>query len=564
LEGEDALEGSQAHGGETQGVEDVAEGERVFLKTLGFLEEAAGGDAEHGDLVDDALGEGGFQVDRFDAAEGLGIEAMLEGIQVAGLSTIAHKFAFHTGYTTFSIWYDVDGDTHDWGYGTLGIPSFTFEVGPQSGTCGGFFPAYECIDGAAGYSEDFWAENRPAFIYGHKIARTPYITAYGPDAQNLVVTPASVPQGTPVALTANLQDHRCCGEPLGPIAAAEYFLDAPGDDGTGIAMSPTDGAWGETNEDGQATVDTSSLLPGQHYILVHARNNAGQWGPFTAVFVSTTTGSTPEEIDLEATPLSIPIVYGQATVTATLSLLDGTPVPGWVVTFTTDLGSVDPATAISDVDGHAVTTLSAGATPGTAYVNAESAGLDDSVEVEFYIPDAPTAAFSSNSPVCIGTPVAFTNLSSGPQGLPNSYLWDFGDGATSTEVSPEHLYAEAGTFTVVMTATNVGGSDVATGTVTVDPVPEAAFTFTPLYPLPGQAVHFYDASTNDPTAWQWTFGDGGGAGIQNPIHTYAISGTYTVSLRASNTCGWNDYYQQDIVVGEQHEPYYVYLPLVLK
>jgi len=105
---------------------------------------------------------------------------------------------------------------------------------------------------------------------------------------------------------------------------------------------------------------------------------------------------------------------------------------------------------------------------------------------------------------------------------------------------------------------------VATGTVAVDPVPEAAFTFTPHYPLPGQAVHFDDASTNDPTAWQWTFGDGGGAGIQNPIHTYAISGTYTVSLRASNTCGWSDYYQQDIVVGQQHEPYYVYLPLVLK
>ncbi len=128
----------------------------------------------------------------------------------------------------------------------------------------------------------------------------------------------------------------------------------------------------------------------------------------------------------------------------------------------------------------------------------------------------------------------------------------------------EHLYATAGTFTVVMTATNVGGSDVATGTVTVDPVPEAAFTFSPLYPQPGQPVYFYDASTNDPTAWEWTFGDGGGAGIQNPIHGYAAAGTYTVSLRASNTCGWSDYYQQDIVVGEQPEPTYVYLPIVVK
>ena len=349
---------------------------------------------------------------------------------------------------------------HGWGYGTLGIPSFTFEVGPDSGTCGGFFPAYECIDGAAGYPRDFWAENGPAFIYGHKIARTPYITAYGPDAQNLVVTPTSVPQGTPVALTANFLDHRCCGEPLGPIAAAEYFLDAPGEDGTGIAMTPVDGAWGETNEDGQATVDTSSLIPGQHYILVHAQNSAGKWGPFTAVFVDTTPGFAPEQIAVTASPLDIPIVYGQATVTAALTLMDGTPVAGWPVTFTTDAGAVDPVIVYSDQDGQAVTTLTAGPVAGTAHVNAEAtADLEGSVDVDFYVPDAPTANFDSNSPVCIGLPVAFTNLSSGPAGIPITYAWSFGDGGTSSAVSPEHLYAEAGDYTVVMTATNIGGSD---------------------------------------------------------------------------------------------------------
>ncbi|MBN1136278.1 MAG: PKD domain-containing protein, partial [Anaerolineae bacterium] len=482
----------------------------------------------------------------------------------AQLQTIARKMAYYNDFYPSGFLYTVDGSTDDWTYGKFGVASFTFEVGPQSGSCGGFFPAYGCIDGIDGMTRDFWAENGPAFIFAHKIARTPYITSYGPDTQNIVVTPDSVPQGTPVALTANVADHRYGGDTLKPIAAAEYFVDAPGADGSGIAMSPADGAWGETNEDVQATVDTSGMAPGQHYILVHGRNNEGKWGPFTAVFVSTTTGSTPEQIDLEATPPSIPIVYGQATVTATLSLMDGTPVPGWPVTFTTSLGSVDPLTAISDIDGHAVTTLSAGATPGTAHVTAESAGLNDSVDVGIYIPDAPTAAFASNSPVCIGTPVAFTNLSSGPAGIPISYLWDFGDGATSTEESPEHLYAEAGAFTVVMTATNVGGSDVATGTVTVDPAPEAAFTFSPLNPQPGQPVYFYDASTNNPIEWDWDFGDGGGASIQNPIHAYTAVGTYTVSLRARNACGWGDYYEQDIVVGQQPEPTYVYLPVVFK
>ena len=44
----------------------------------------------------------------------------------------------------------------------------------------------------------------------------------------------------------------------------------------------------------------------------------------------------------------------------------------------------------------------------------------------------------------------------------------------------------------------------------------------------------------------------------------AAAGTYTVTLRASNTCGWSDYYQQDIVIGGQPEPTYVYLPIVVK
>lgn len=225
---------------------------------------------------------------------------------LAQLSTIGHKFAYFTGYTTFSIWYDTDGGTADWGYGKLGIPSYVFEVGPQDGVCGDFVPAYECIDGAAGYSENFWAENRPAFIYAHKIAKTPYMTAYGPDAQSLAVMPASVPQGTPVELVATLADHRCCGEPLAPIAGAEYFLDAPGEDGTGLPMAPEDGAWGETMEDGVATVDTSSLEPGQHYILVHAQNNAGDWGPFTAVFVDTT-GEEPNQM------VYLPLVVSNAS-----------------------------------------------------------------------------------------------------------------------------------------------------------------------------------------------------------------------------------------------------------
>jgi hypothetical protein len=66
--------------------------------------------------------------------------------------------------------YFAPGATDDWLYGTRGVPSFTFEVGPDSGTCGGFFPAYSCMDSI------FWPKNKAAFLYAAKAAAAPYGT----------------------------------------------------------------------------------------------------------------------------------------------------------------------------------------------------------------------------------------------------------------------------------------------------------------------------------------------------------------------------------------------------
>jgi carboxypeptidase T len=485
---------------------------------------------------------------------------------MAQLTTIGRKFAYYTDYDpSGSIWYDVDGATDDWTYGKFGVASYTFEVGPGYGDCGGFFPDYECLDGEPGWPRNFWAENRPAFLFAHKIARTPYMTAYGPDTENVVVTPEEVPQGAPVQLTATIADQRYPGDPLQPIDGAEYFLDAPGEDGTGIAMSPSDGSWGDLVEDVEVMADTSSLLPGKHYILVHGQNDDGDWGPFTAVFLTTTAGVEPDAIDLDAWPASIPVVYGQATVTATLSLSDSSPAPGWPVTFTTDLGTVDPPVVYSDLEGHAVTTLYAGDVTGTAQITAHTASLmAGPVQVDFYLPDAPTAGFSSNNPVCIDDVSIFTNTTVYPPEVPVEYLWDLGDGTgTSTETHPVYTYGEAGTFTVTLTASNVGGSDVASGEFTVKPRPDAAFVYSPAYPQPGEMVRFYDTSDGNPMAWDWDFGDGSGATVQNPIHIYATGDTYTVTLRAQNDCGWSELYSEAIAVGEA-PTFFIYLPLVTK
>jgi PKD repeat protein len=69
--------------------------------------------------------------------------------------------------------------------------------------------------------------------------------------------------------------------------------------------------------------------------------------------------------------------------------------------------------------------------------------------------------------------------------------------------------------------------------------PTASFSFSPSSPYVNQSVQFSDASTGSPTSWSWTFGDGGTAMTQNPTHTYAAAGAFTVTLTAGNSAGAN-------------------------
>lgn len=81
------------------------------------------------------------------------------------------------------------------------------------------------------------------------------------------------------------------------------------------------------------------------------------------------------------------------------------------------------------------------------------------------VPVAPTANFTaSNTTVCVGSTVYFTDISGGN---PTGWTWSFGDGGTSTQQNPTHTYASAGTYTVTLTASNATGSSTNTTTITV-------------------------------------------------------------------------------------------------
>jgi PKD repeat protein len=166
-----------------------------------------------------------------------------------------------------------------------------------------------------------------------------------------------------------------------------------------------------------------------------------------------------------------------------------------------------------------------------------------------------------------GQTIQFTDTSSG--GTATDWSWTFGDnpggifggGSTSTLRNPTFAYANAGTFTVTLTVTFTTGQKSVSKSVTVSAPctatgpPTASFT----YASPARAgipVQFIDTSIGSPTAWSWTFGDGGGilggggtSTDRNPSYTYQNAGTYTVTLVATNCKGSGTSQQQVQVVG---------------
>lgn len=123
-----------------------------------------------------------------------------------------------------------------------------------------------------------------------------------------------------------------------------------------------------------------------------------------------------------------------------------------------------------------------------------------------------------------------------------TYSWDFGDGTTGTGVTATKRYARAGTYTVVLRATNPVGQSASTArSITVSstsPQVVASFTFSPTSPAVNQEV-FFNASASRPENgnYSWNFGDGEtGSGV-TPSHRFDAPGTYTVTLTVTNDVG---------------------------
>ena len=161
---------------------------------------------------------------------------------------------------------------------------------------------------------------------------------------------------------------------------------------------------------------------------------------------------------------------------------------------------------------------------------------------------APTASFNHYT---VNQTANFTDTSSDSDGTITSRSWDFGDNNSSTAQNPSHDYGSAGTYTVTLTVTdNDGAADSTSQSVTVtapNQAPTASFSFT----TSELTANFTDGSSDSDgsvVSRSWDFGDGNGSTSQDPSHTYASAGTYTVVLTVTDNEGAADIASQSVTV----------------
>ncbi|HEY8388789.1 MAG TPA: PKD domain-containing protein, partial [Parasegetibacter sp.] len=189
-------------------------------------------------------------------------------------------------------------------------------------------------------------------------------------------------------------------------------------------------------------------------------------------------------------------------------------------------------------------------TPGTYTVSLvvrNSNGADAITKTAYItVNPSPTAMFTANiTTACLGSTIQFTDQSSTPDGSIQSWLWNFGDGTTSTERNPSKTYPDNGFYNVSLTVTSSTGCthtrSVARYIRILSGV-TAEFFFRQdsvcRAPFP---VHFSNQTSGPGSmTYIWDMGNGSTATTEDATTSYNAEGTYTVQLIARSEYGCAD------------------------
>jgi len=197
--------------------------------------------------------------------------------------------------------------------------------------------------------------------------------------------------------------------------------------------------------------------------------------------------------------------------------------------------------------------------PGTYTVTliaSSATGVKDTATSIVTILGDPIANFTASIfSTCAGGQVSFNNTSAGA----SSYIWDFGDGSSSSVTNPSHSYNAAGVYNVKLIATNIYGCqdiEIKSNYITVHPKPLANINVNQYSACDVNTIFQFTGNSNNISAWNWNFGDGNTSAQQNPSHQYSSGGSYPIRLIVTSTNGCVDtaYSTNNITIGNSLIP----------
>jgi gliding motility-associated-like protein len=166
----------------------------------------------------------------------------------------------------------------------------------------------------------------------------------------------------------------------------------------------------------------------------------------------------------------------------------------------------------------------------------------DSASKVLVVSARPQASFDADTRSFCKAPALVQFHSTAQAG--QSLSWNFGDGATSTQINPAHTYTAEGSYTVNLIVTNASGCSDTLSQPAFISVQKPQVTFSqlprtgciPLTINPSTII----TSTEPIQTYSWDFGDGATSTSPTPVHTYTVPGTYTVKLIVTTASGCTD------------------------
>lgn len=191
--------------------------------------------------------------------------------------------------------------------------------------------------------------------------------------------------------------------------------------------------------------------------------------------------------------------------------------------------------------------------PGTYTITLKAFGCGfDSIDTEVTVLPMPEFQIENVNLGCPNEPIIFSAISVNNV---DQYLWDFGDGDTSTLANPVHQYAQPGSYRISLTGTSVDGCELKDSTsITIPDVPVADFMINTDSLCTREQFLFTPTSTGNIVDCFWDFGDGTTSKECDGFAVYPEGGRYTVRLIVTNISGCSDTLDRLITVYERPAP----------